>query len=168
MTVCIIDENQNARIVRSERVEGEFIPRFEKGILGRGFRSGGQFGQFGYFAVIANPVQLGDSFTVAFWTKFLTGQWLARLIYYKKKSVFSNEGFALRLDGTGLSLSPGGRELLSSEVVLARKYWSFIAISWDGSTWRSYQNGLLAAESETHTPFTAPGENAPMNTGVLT
>ncbi len=167
MTPCVVDETQKAEIVRSDRIEGEFSPELREGMLGRAFRSGGHGGQYGYFAVVEHPPQVEESFTVALWAKPLVGQWLTQLIFYKGGSVFHATGFALRLDGVSLSLSLGGRERLISEIPMAQGVWTFLAFSWDGRAWRIYKNGVLAAESEEHPPFIAPGEGVPMNIGGL-
>lgn len=73
----------------------------------------------------------------------------------------------MRLDGTRMSLSLGGRELLSSEIAVDQASWCFVAFSWDGRDWRLYQNAQLGAESREHPPYIFPGKGVPMNIGGI-
>ncbi len=163
---CSINEHQKGEIIRSERISGEFSPQLQEGMIGKALRCGGS-SQYGYFATVAAPPQINGSFTITFWTKPLGPQWMTQLFYYKSQW-HSDAGIAIELSGTSLRLMLSGNrnQKLNSEIPLMVGHWAFVAASWDGQTWRLYQNGMLVDEDQSGShPFKHPGETVPMNIG---
>ena len=160
-------------IVRSKRLEGPFRPTLRKGIRGQALRCGGSR-QYGYYLTVPAPPKLAGPFTVCAWVRPAGGQWLVRIVYYKR-SWHSHHGVELHMGGNRLLLvsypdGPNGKAFkLPMKMPIQSKFWSFITIRWDGRDWRLYMNGMLVAEDRpAQYPYESPPAGTPLNIGGYT
>jgi hypothetical protein len=158
-------------VVRSEGIEGPFAPRLEPGIEGQALRCGGSR-QYGYFMdVPRSPISDGP-FTVAAWVKPTTSQWITRILYFKP-GWLRRSGFEVLMSGdrVQLVLCPEGarketRKTVASSVAIQPGYWCFVALTWDGQTWRLYMNGLqVGTENDPGLAYAPPPDDVPLKVG---
>lgn len=138
-------------------------PVFVKGRSGTALNCGG-YSQYGYFASTTSPFSKAEPFTLTCWFN-PRGGYLTALVYYKP-GWDSPMGFAILQNGSQLALKIGKRYVIQSDKnnPVQKNKWYFLALSWDGKTWKLFLNGMNYTAKE-NPPFLIPGADCPLNIG---
>jgi len=145
----------------AEKVEDK--PLFIEGLSGMALNCGG-YSQYGRFVSVSAPFDADGPFTVTCWFK-PRGGYLTALLYYRP-SWDALQGFSILHNGSQLALRVGKEYIIKTDRhnPIQNNKWYFLALSWDGLSWRLFLNGMWSV-AEDCPSYVQPPPNCPFNIG---
>ena len=139
-------------------------PMFVKDRFGKALNCGG-ISQYGRFVkLVSPPFSKGKPFTITCWFK-PRGGWMLPLFYYKPHW-HHPAGFMVLQNGSQIKLYVGKKCIVESDKAnpIQRNTWYFLAILWNGKTWKMFLNGMELSGKD-NPSFVFPGDMTPLCIG---